>query len=256
VKRENCLDNVTLQNYFPFPGLILFLLFIQITVVAQEINNELVSNYNTLFTRAIGLDENLINGYRYVNQYSKINGHAFFGNNEFMSGSLVLNNKTYLNVSLKYDILNQNIILSYKNSNRGINHIVLQKKLITEFELDDKHFEKLYFPKTDTQFFQVLGNKNIKCLYLWRKTLEINPQSVQNYYEYSDQSKKTFLLINNKLKPYSGKHSFIKSFPEHLHEPIQRYMSKQKMKIKNASEESVIELIEFCESLIAEEIYL
>ncbi len=231
-------------------------MFIQTIAIAQEISDEIVSNYNTRFIKAIGLDENLINGLKYMSQYNNIIGHVFFGENEFKSGSLVLNNKTYTNESLKYDLVKQNVILSYKTSLQGINYIVLQKNLITEFELDDKHFEKLYFPKTDTQFFQVVSKNSIKCLYFWEKTLEINPQSVQNYFEYSDQSKKTYLVINNDLKQYSGKHSFIKLFPEDLQKPINKYISKQKLNIKTASEKSIIELIEFCESLISEEFKL
>lgn len=249
MKRKDCLFFVKLQKGFTIQGLMLFLVFIQITVVAQEIDYKMVSIYNNRFKKAIGLDENLINGYKYLNRYNKIKGHVFLGNNEFMSGSLVLNNKTYTNVSLKYDILNQNVILSYINSLQGINHIVLLKNHITEFELDDKHFKKLYFPKTGTQYFQVISNNNIKCLYFWKKTLNIT-QSLKNYYEYSDQSKKTYLVINNDLKQYSGNHSFIKLFPEDMYEPIDKYMSMHKIIIKDASEQSIIELIAFCESLI------
>ena len=252
----DCSHTVKLQNLFTFPGIIMFLMFIQANVIAQEINDKVVSDYTDLFKKAIGLDENLINGCKYMNQFNNVKGHEFLGDNEFMSGSLVLNNKTYTNVSIKYDILNQDIILSYKNSLQGINHIVLQKSLISEFELDGKHFERLYFPETDTQFFQVISDKSIKCIYFWQKTLEINPQSVQNYFEYSDQNKKTYLVINNDLKHYSGKHSFIKLFPEDLHKPIKAYISKQKLNIKDASEVSIVKLIEFCEGLKSEEINL
>ncbi len=252
LKTMECSLTVKLQKFFPFPGLVIFFIFIHPTVIAQEINEKMVSDYNDLFSEVIGLDENLINGCKYMNQFNNVKGHEFFGDNEFISGSLVLNNKTYTNVSIKYDILNQDIILSYKNSLQGINHIVLQKSLISEFELGSKHFEKLYFAETDTQFFQVISNEKIKCLYFWQKILEINPQSVQNYFEYSDQSKKTYLVINNDLKHYSSKFSFIRLFPEDLHKPIKAYFSKNKLNIKNASDESILKLIEFCEGLISE----
>jgi hypothetical protein len=235
-------------------GLIVLIVFKSLSIQAQEISYSSVSDYDNHLNKVIGLDENLINGYQYINQYSRIKGHVFFGENEFVTGSVVLNKKTYTNVLLKYDILNQDVILSYKTSLQGINHIVLRKNLITEFELDGKYFERLYFPQTDIQFFQVVCNKSIKCLYLWRKTLEINPQSVHDYFECSDQRKQTYLVIDNDLKQYSGKRSFIKLFPEDLHVPINKYMSKQKIKIKDAPDRSIIKLIEFCESLVSKEI--
>lgn len=226
------------------------------TATAQEINDELVSYYSDHFEKAIGPDENLINGIKLLSRYKQIKGHEFLGSNEFVSGSLVLNNKTYADVSIKYDIVNQNIVLRYTTSLQGLNYIVLHSSFITEFELDNKHFEKLYFPKTDTQFFQIVTNNSIKCLYFWNKTLEINPQSVQNYFEYSDQSKKTYLVIDNELKHYSGKISFINLFPKDLHKPIKKYINSHRIEIKNAPDESIIKLIEFCEGLIPQEVHL
>lgn len=240
-----------LQKFFALPGLILLLLCTQKMLVAQEINEEMISRIDTRFKKAIGLDENLINGYVYINEYTKMQGHVFFGNDEFVSGSLVLNHKKYSHVPIKYDILNQNIILSYTTSLQGTNQIVLRSNLITEFDMDDRHFEKLSFPETGAEFFQVIYRNRITCLYFWNKTIIINPSSVHNYYECSEQSKKTYLLMDNTLREYTGNRSFIKLFPNELREPLKKYIRSHRIRMKNASEKSMVQLMRFCESLIS-----
>lgn len=251
-KRNKYKLKLSLQNYcFVVPGLLL-LGFIQLSIQAQEISYALVSDYDQRFNKAIGLDENLINGYKYINQYPKMKGHAFLGSDEFMPGKLIIKNKMYANVHLLYDILNQDVILSYNNSLGNINYIVLQKRFITEFEINDKHFKKLYFTETGTRFFQVVSNQKIMCLYFWKKTLTVSSSSLKSYYEYSDQNKETYLVMNNTLKQYRGKHSFVKLFPEELQGKIKKYINNHRINIKNASDGSIKELIEFCESLKTE----
>lgn len=223
------------SSYFILHGILLILLFKSLSMQAQEISHALISDYNNLFNRSIGLDENLINGYQYFNQYPKAEGHSFLGDDEFLPGKLVINNKTYSDVFIKFDILNQDVLLRYKNSVGSINHMVLQKNFISEFTIDDKKFKKLHFDETGTQFFQVLkSNKKIGCIYLWKKTLTVSSAPNKNYYNYSDANKTTYLVINGSLKRYKNKHSFVKLFPEELQDRIKKYLKHRKISLRAA----------------------
>lgn len=234
---------------FIIPGLLLIIVLNPLPIQAQEISYALVSDYNEHFNQAIGLDENLINGYKYIVEHPNRKGHPFLGSDEFKPGKLVINNTIYAHVDLLYDILNQDVLLSYKNSLGNVNYIVLHKGFITEFDIVDKHFKKLFFDETGSQFFQVVSNKQIMCLYFWEKTLVVSSSSLKSYYDYSDQNKKTFLVINDTLEQYKGKHSFVKLFPKELQGKIKKYINSRKINLRNASDGSIKKLIEFCESL-------
>lgn len=230
------------------PG-ILLLIFIHLSIQAQDISYALVTDFDERFDQAIGLDENLINGYKYIVEYPNRKGHPFLDSDEFKPGKLVINNKLYTHVDLLYDILNQDVLLSYKNSLGNVNYIVLHKSFITEFDIIDKHFKRLFFAETGSRFFQVVSNKQIMCLYFWEKTLVVSSSSLKSYYDYSDQNKKTFLVVNGTLKQYKGKRSFAKLFPKELQGKIKKYINNHKINIRNASDGSIKKLIEFCESL-------
>lgn len=233
---------------FGLPGF-LFLILLQLSAYAQDINYALVSEYDSRFKKAGGADENLINGYQYINPHPLMEGHAFLDHDEFVPGKLVINNKTYQDVDLKYDILNQEVLLSYENSFGNINHLILQKSFIGEFDLADKHFEKIHFAETGTQFFQVISTGNPQCLYRWEKTLTASSSSSKRYYKYSNQKKRTYLVVNNTLKQYKSNRSFVKLFPAEHQGEITAYLKSNKINVQKASDASVRELIEYCEQL-------
>ena len=216
---------------------------------AQTLNYSTINEYNFLFKKAIGLDQNLINGYQYINHYPKAKGHAYFGNNEFLPGRIIVNGKEYNNVYLKYDIYNQHILLKYKNSYGGSNHLILHNHSIEEFEIDDKIFKKLQFPNTQTQFYQIIAENKITCLYSWAKKINTVSGTLESYYEYSDQSKKSYLVINGQLHNYKGNRSFLKLFSGNQKIKIKQYLNNRKIKLKKASDKTMKTLIDFCANL-------
>ncbi|MBN2520760.1 MAG: hypothetical protein JXB17_09670 [Bacteroidales bacterium] len=234
--------------YFSFILLVCY----SCSVQGQSLSPETVYSYNSEFKKANGIDHNLINGYQYIKLYLKANGHAFFDKDEFLPGKIIINNKLYNDVYLKYDILNQNVILLYKNSFGGNNQIVLHNHAINQFELKNKIFVNLLFPEIGNKYFQVISNSTIKCYYLWYKEIRNTSWSIDSYYEYSDQRKKTYLLINGELLRYRGNISFIKLFPKKKQEYIKQYIKTNAIKLKKASDKTVNELIIYCENLIIE----
>ena len=141
-----------------FNSAFLAVLFLSVSVnchiMAQYIDDSRLNELKSDFEIAYGLDENLINGFRYRDKYPDAEGHPFWGDNQFFEGAIVINDKEYNNVFLKYDIAGQNIILQYRNSVNGIEQIQLNNYDIKEFEIRGKLFRKLQFPETGERFLR------------------------------------------------------------------------------------------------------
>jgi len=227
-------------------------LFTMDFVRSQTLNYSTVEHYDSIFKSANGLDQNLINGYQYINLYPNAKGHPFFNKNEFLQGNVKINNKVYEKVDLEYNIFKQKVVLKYKNSYGGTNQIELHNHAVTQFELDDKTFVYLSFPKIGNNYFQVISDNIIKCYYLWYKNIGHSSGSLDNYFVYSDQRKKTYLLMNEELLLYKGNRSFIKLFPKNIQNDIKRYIKENKIILRNVSDSKVKELIKYCENLIIE----
>lgn len=128
------LPNRLKYNQIVYAFLSIFL-FTKGFVQAQSLNYTMVEKYDSIIKAANGFNQNLINGYQYINSYPNAKGHAFFYKDEFLQGKININNKEYNKVYLKYDVYGQKVLLKYRTLNGGSNQIELHNHLITQLEL-------------------------------------------------------------------------------------------------------------------------
>ena len=155
---------------FLLASLLLVIMF-QLPVVAQEQSDETRTDYNKLYKSFIdeyGFDQVLVNGILYEDKYWKKTGHQFLLNDQFNIGTLVYREKKYEGVEMKYDIYDQQLILSIINNN-SIVRFVPQNDFISAFSLGDKFFSKYNFQNEPRYYQVVFETEKLKCLYYWFK---------------------------------------------------------------------------------------
>lgn len=204
----------------------------------------LYNYFNTLYK----LDQNLINGVKYYKPREAISGNEFFMQEKSSRGKITVNGKEYTNVFLKYDIVNQDIILEYDYPPGGKLQIVIDDEKVTCFEIFNKTFRKYYFPATGSQFFQTINAGNLVCLIYRKKILIPIGSSLQYTYQYSEEKKNTYLLIEDQLFQFGGQRSFLKLFPDFKQE-IKQYLIRYNLEIRNISDKNLTRLLEFCNDL-------
>ncbi len=208
---------------------------------AQTIYDSNIHRWKKYFDQSYGPDYNLINGIKYLYLYSSVTGHPFFGENQFYTGSLVIANREYQDIYLKYDIYNQDMILQYSPFIGGTDQILLKNEFISEFKIDGKLFRKYSFSETSTRFYQVVTSGKIYCLYLWEKELNF---STLSSYNFSPQKKKSYIVKNSKLYRFKSKKQFRKLFPVQHQKKIKQFIRNNKIRLKNASDDTMRRLLE------------
>lgn len=221
-------------------------------IIAQYTDEQVIGQLNAYFNEMYGLDQKLIRGVQYYDKYPRSMGNAFLGSDDFADGRLVINRVEYDHVSIRYDIYNQQVNLYFNYNPSTANTVILNRDNIEEFEMNGILFRKYFFPETDTSFFQIVKEGKITCLYYWYKILSYQT-SLKYTYEFSDPQKKSYLLIDSVLYRYSGKRTFIQLFPDNKSE-LRKYISQNNIKLRNASDPTVKKLIEYCDSLLEQEI--
>ncbi|UCH15754.1 MAG: hypothetical protein JSV22_07245 [Bacteroidales bacterium] len=213
---------------------------------AQWIEQSRVLALNSSFYDVYNLDGHLISGRKYFNRYPNAPGHPFFSSDEFKQGKVIVNGILYNDVLLKFDIVNQELVLQFSNVHGGNDQIILSSENISEFELDGRVFRKYEFPGKGKTYLQVLADNKITCLYSWKKSLISQRYSLDNPYKYSEQVSKAYLLINNHFIGFRGNSSFLKIFPGELHQEIKRFLKTNKINLKSASDNTVRQLVNYC----------
>ena len=106
------------------------------------------------------------------------------------------------------------------------------------------------FPETGSSFFQVLNSGELACYLLWEKKLQQSMASGQTSYKYSKQSREIYVQREGRMHVIRSTSSFTGLFDEAYRKEIQDYIRQQKIRFKNASEEQLLELVDFCKGLI------
>jgi hypothetical protein len=222
--------------------LLLFLLFsFSLTLMSQDSIKVLDQVY--------GLDQTLYNGKKY-NYYLPIGtkGHQYLVAPVYIAGSLTLKEKCYQDINLNYDIFNQQLLLKYNDENGATNIIEVSKAWIKSFRLGNMKFEYLSLEK-NPRYYQVLGEGEVRLLYYWRKSFDLEGSIGSYYYTFSKPVRDSFVLKDGQLKPFNTNQGFIRIFGHEQRPEIKSYMHKNKVRVKKASDQTMSDVINFIENL-------
>ena len=195
------------------------------------------------------LDQNLVNGVKYYKSLEPVLGNEFFMDEKSLPGKITVNNVTYDHIFLKYDLVNQNVILDYDYPQGGRMQIIIDNDKISKFEILDKTFIKYDFPATGKKFFQTIRTGQITCLVYYKKEMYPTESSLQYVYRYSDEKRKFYLLRDGNLYQFTGQISFMKLFPGKRDE-IRKYIRRYNLQLRIISEKDLVKLLEFCNNIL------
>jgi hypothetical protein len=220
-----------------FSLLVIFLFSISGRLISQDVVQVL--------DRVYGLDQTLCNGKKYTYlppQGTKRNQYLLSRN--YIGGSVTLKGKIYQDLTLNYDIVNQQLLLKYEDEQGAMTIIEVSKAWLDSFSLGTMNFEFLNLEK-DPRFFQVLGKGPLRILYFWRKELKLESTMGTYKYIFTPALRDSYVLMDGQLKPFGNKRSLIGLFDPGDKPAIKSYLRKNKIKVKRASDQVMADLITF-----------
>ena len=239
-----------MKNLYVFS---LFVLFVSYSLFAQEQSHNGGTDYNKLYKSVIdeyGFDQVLDNGFLYIEKYTRKIGHQFFMKDQLYNGTLVYRGEVYKGVEMKYDIYDQQLVLSIENNN-SIEWIVPHNDFISAFSIDDKSFSKYNFAGV-TRFYQLVNDTGkVKCLYYWfKQRVDSDNINYLGFSEFTESEKENYLLLDGSLKKYKNNKSFTKLFPNEIRTRLRGYIRNNHINVTKSGDEKIKELLTFCNSLL------
>jgi hypothetical protein len=199
--------------------------------------------------RVYNLDPLLYNGKKYSYFLPPgTGGNQFLFSPDFFTGDVTIKGRRFDRVTLNYDIYNQQLLLQYTNETGSFEIIEISKTWLESFRLGDMEFKYTSFEE-GPRFYQVLGNGPICILYYWRKDLKLDASYGAEYHTFTPPIRSRFVLIDNKLRPFTNKRSLISTFDPGLQPQIRNYIRHNKIRLKNASDRAITEMINYIGNL-------
>ncbi len=219
------------------PRLFIILFFLSGKLVSQDAFQEM--------DRVYGLDQLLFNGEKYTYFLpGGTGGNQYLSSADFVAGEVIIRGKRYEGISLNYDIYNQQLLLQYTDETGASNIIGISKAWLESFSLDGRKFISLS-PDKAPVIYQVLGDGPLFILYYWWKDLKLDNSTGGSNFVFSPPKKYQYVLIDDKLRSYGNKRSFISLFDPVHQDEIRNYIKDHRIIMKKASDEAMTELIDY-----------
>lgn len=190
----------------------------------------------------------LYSGKEWHNHYTAIKGDQFLFSKEFVPGTVSINGKTYIDISLNYDIYNDEILIP---ADKGI-ILQLNKEIIDSFTLafDNKVYK--FFNTDKDSLVNIKGF--VKVLYEGKSRLyvkykkEIQPLAVEDKYDLFFRTYRVYFVREGTVNQISSKNELFKVLKDRKIQ-IKDFMKKNKTKISKKDPESFIPVIRYYDSL-------
>jgi hypothetical protein len=222
--------------------LLLFFLIVESGVHAQQSGSGLDDVY--------GSDPLLYNG-KYYTFFPPLNtgGHQYFKDRQFENGSVTIRGITYSDLLLNYDIYNQQLILKYMFNTGATNLIIVSDAWLEKFNYGNTNFKILAAPDTVKRIYQVLGSGSVQIMYFWKKALELDGYYGAKNHVFSAAKREMNVFIDSRILKYSNNKSFYYHFDPVKRSAIKAYIQKNKIRVKKANDETMNELLSYCNTL-------
>lgn len=176
------------------------------------------------------------NGTVYNNKYKNTsNNTSQFFENKYNNGVLQYNNQTYYDVSLKYDVFEDQLL--FKSNLQLVLETSLITKQVDYFILKNKKFKKIETVSADNvvtagYFEENEINEKSTLFIKHKKIIKVDSRSEKLSHIFYDY-KIYYIFYNNKLEQISSKSDIIKLFPTLKKEIKQFYKENRNQKDNN-----------------------
>jgi len=190
----------------------------------------------------------LLNGRIWRNKYSRVTGDQFFLGNIFFKGSVSFNGRKFDNLDLKYDIHNDELILSIES----YPVIMMNKEMVDSFSIAlGNRIYRVINAGTDTSnvlrgYVNVLYN-GPSVLYV-KYAKMIQPLGDDGKYDQFYQRQQAYLKKGTETVPLEGKRNLINQLEDKKSE-IRDYLRKNRIKITKQDPYTYIPVLEYYDSL-------
>jgi hypothetical protein len=190
----------------------------------------------------------LYNGKIWRNLYYLVKGDQFLFSKDFLTGTISINGKSFKNISIRYDIFNDEIMTT---TNHG-SILQLNKEMVDSFTI---FFGYKTYKFLNTQADSLTGIKGyVNALYIGKSALyvkykkEIQSLAVDDKYDLFFQTYRIYFLKDGIVHQITSKSDFFKILSEDKAR-IRDFMKKNKLKVSKKVPESFIPVIRYYDIL-------
>jgi len=180
-------------------------------------NQDAKPDIYTLFDNIVGLENmGVYNGKEYREKSNTLDdNHPYFDSSDFLLGSIEYDSQLYFNISMKYNIYNQEVILKLRKKNSSETVIKLYNDKIGSFIINNRKFINVSLNDDDVYAFyeEVFIDSSFSLLIKHKKVKKDLYFEGLMYVEYIAAKKEYFIFSDNSHNELNSKKDIANLFP-------------------------------------------
>jgi hypothetical protein len=210
--------------------------------------------YYLWFDQQVGIENTgLYEGILYKELYRTLNENTqFYITPDFLSGTVVSDGQPYIDLLLKYNVYDDQVLLKVKDRLGG-NTIQLLRDKISRFTINNRLFIQVTDAPAElalTGFYEV-SYQNATVILLTKHTKKLFERKDRSslYYEFLDGNKEHVVLFGHKYFPIKNKRDLIDIFPD-LKDQIDEFYNRARVQRRTQPHAFMVALITRIGSLL------
>jgi len=198
-----------------------------------------------------GPDNLLINGRPYLASNTRADGHPYFQAEDWTPGTVYINGNSFPADYLKYNLLNQQLIIKYERPNGTNQKVVLSALLVDSFYIEKHLFvnQALILPeKENGGYLEKIFDEELSFFRLQKKVL-VAPTNSKPYGQFTNLKDVFYLFDDDEYHRITQKKEFLARFSDHKSQ-IKKYMKNHSLKWKKMTNSQFTHLLKFCHDQI------
>ncbi len=207
------------------------------------------SQIRNIIEKVNGPDTRLVSGklYRGARQGS-VAGHPYYIDESWKTGYVIIDGILFDNLLLKYDILENKLVLNTSNLSSSAVMLCLNLEKTKRFGMNDRNF--IPFPpekdNPEPRFSESVVEDTLSFLILKRKDLKVEVGAVDYSYEtYED----FYLIFNNELVKFRNRRTLFSLFPD-LKDELKKYIRRENLTFIKKRSGNLSRLTAYCNTLL------
>lgn len=206
------------------------------------------TSFNAAYNQKIAASGDLYYGVEHIGYLQKMNGTAYFETDQWQKGTVTYNNVLYKDVSLKYDLIKDELIVLHPNNIFGV---TLVSEKVQSFAIGSQEF--IYVPKANKLglkhggFYHVLVNGKLSVLAKRSKVVE--EKILTNEIERNVISKEQFYAVKDGVATTVNGEESVLSLLEDMARQVRSHLRSKEIKFKKFKELALIEIATYYNQL-------
>jgi hypothetical protein len=198
------------------------------------------SSFEEKVDHAFGIDQSLVNGVQFSNQYILIEGNPYFLNEGYRVGSVCINQQWIDYVPMRYNLYSQKVEIQYLSREGNLNQLITVPERMSAFLLEGYEFQRMQIGEDDPSYFMVLTASRTSCYIKWSREAMGGGSSQRRF---GPLNRRYWIQDGDFYIFFKDRRSYVRAFPPERKREFRKLLKGSKFYFQMATAREVEDFI-------------